>query len=257
MAFWAALGVCCSSSDILGSGEFCLSLVYYNPVSSHPGAIVNLRHFIALSLALAAGQAWGQVSIGHVGHDPGVPRNIGAIQQALPNAQVGQIGPDGRVVPAPRPGMLPPGAPQPYPMPMPTAPGQIPGQPDIAKTPPEMEDPNEGRTFPMTAAQEEELRAAEWIMGAASQTMRQSGLSTGRGDQYMLSIASSARVDDRRALSRWKEFLPQFGVDPAKITFESRRLSRQAFDMWASRFVWEACQNGGELAPAGCSELSR
>ena len=251
MAFWAALRIC-SSSDILGSGEFCLSLVYYNPVSPPPGAIVNLRHFIALSLALAAGQAWGQVSIGHVGYDPGAPRNIGAIQQALPNAQVGQIGPDGRIMPVPRPGMA-----QPYPMPMPTAPEQIPGQPAVVDTSPEMEDPNEGRTLPMTAAQEEELKAAQWIMGAANQTMRQSGLSTGRGDQYMVSIAGSTQPDDHRALSRWKAFLPQFGVDPAKIAFESRRLSRQAFDMWASRFVWEACQTGGELVPTGCSELSQ
>lgn len=218
---------------------------------------MNLRHFIALSLVFAAGQAWGQVSIGHVGYNPGVPRNIDAIQQAMPGAQVGQIGPDGRIVPVPRPGMLPPGTPEPYPMPMPAVPGQIPGQPGAAGTPSEVEDPNEGRTLPMTAAQEEELRAAEWVMGAADQTMRQSGLSAGRGDQYMFSIASSTLADDRRALSRWKEFLPQFGVNPAKITFESRRLSRQEFDMWASRFVWEACKTGGELAPAGCSELGR
>lgn len=113
-------------------------------------------------------------------------------------------------------------------------------------------DPNEGREMPLTAADREMRDRALWQLGASAQSMRQSGLSSGRGDRYMLSIAASTHPDDRRTLYRWKEWLPQFGVDPVKINFESRRLGRADFDRWASRFVWEACRGYSFAAPPAC-----
>lgn len=221
---------------------------------------MNLRLFFAVSLVLASGQAFGQVNISRAGVDPYGPRNLGAIQQAMPGAQVSQIGPDGRIIPVGNPAQLPiqmPGQ----------LPGQIPGQlpPQDTIDPTglvQQTDQDQGaeRKLPPSPEDEAALETARWAAGAADQQLRQTGRTKGRGDQFFVSIASSTDADDRRTLYRWKTFLPQFGVHQGKVNYEANRLSRQDFDMWASRFVWEACHTAeliGSEKPSGCAQVGK
>jgi hypothetical protein len=206
----------------------------------------RLALFALLSLSLASLQATAQTTIGHVGALPPGPANLSAIQEALPNAQVSSIqsmpGNSGMIAPGQAaPGLIAPG------MPAPQGPMDASGGPA---------DLNADKQFPLTAEERAAQRRAFWDAGSASQYARQKGLQIGRGDQLYVSIAGSALASDRMVLLRWKQWLPQFGVDPAKVEDESRRLSRAQFDAWASRFVWLSC-NGPQAddRPVGCALL--
>ena len=218
---------------------------------------MNLRPLVFASLALFSFSAWSQVQIDYLAPTPGAPSpgsqnaREAILQDAIPGARVSHVSQMGPQAQQAYPSMAAPGhqSPQPSPL-MPQAGTANPGQ-EISET----TDPNEGREMPPSSLDRAQRDQVLWQMGATSQSLRQSGIASGRGDQYMLSIAASFDPDDRRALYRWKEWLPQFGVDPVKITFEARRLSRSSFDAWASRFVWEACGGYSSIPPAECQRL--
>lgn len=203
-------------------------------------------------------QAFGGGTTVHHAGGPGSPGMVSATQEVFPGADVSSVntlpplnGPQapsqssliGRATPIPinpsvEPGGVDGGQPQ----------GQ--GQ---EQTPDDV-------VYPDSPADVAARKAALWEAGTASQQLRQKGIRLGQGDRYYSSIAGSPSEDDRVVLSRWKAFLPQFGVDPAKIEDESRRLPRATFDAWASRFVWLACSphsaNMTNMRPAGCDHLA-
>lgn len=82
----------------------------------------------------------------------------------------------------------------------------------------------------------------DWHAGAADQEFRQKGLKLGQGDNFYNSIANSNRYEDIVNLNRWKHILPSFGVTLDKIEFEASRKGRHAFNLWASRMVWNFCK---------------
>lgn len=218
---------------------------------------MNLRPLVFASLAFFSFSAWSQVQVDYLAPNPGAhsPAAQNAreaiLQDAIPGARVSHVSQMGPQVQQAYPSMAAPGNQYPQPAPlMPQAGIANPGQ-EMSET----TAPNEGREMPPSNLDRAQRDQVLWEMGATSQSLRQAGIASGRGDQSMLSIATSFNPDDRRALYRWKEWLPQFGVDPVKITFESRRLSRSSFDAWASRFVWEACGGYSITPPAACQGL--
>lgn len=68
------------------------------------------------------------------------------------------------------------------------------------------------------------------------QELRQSGgrfeLPNARG------FASSSNMSDQLRLKEWRRHLLNVGLPKEKIDFEARRLNREDFELWASRFVW-------------------
>lgn len=210
--------------------------------------------FLAL---LAAPTAWAQVpansgsNISYAG-PPGSPGATNAMQGAFPGAQVSSAQ---SLPPTVKPAINPSeaaligrGTPIPIGVPSPdgtTLPdGTVPAE------------PVEEKIYPESPAEIAARQAAMWEAGAASQALRQKGLTMGQGDRYFGSIAASPAEKDKVVLARWKAWLPQFGADPAKIEDESRRLPRLEFDAWASRFVWFSCSNHpAATRPLGCAHL--
>jgi len=176
---------------------------------------------------------------------PGSPGMVSAISEAMPTAQVSSV----NSLPSTPPteaSLI--GRATPLPIGTEAAPSATLTQEVTTQTVPV--------EYPESPAEKAARQAAIWEAGAASQALRQSGLSFGQGDHFFSSIASSEKKDDQIVLSRWKAWLPQFGVEPSKIEDESRRLSRPMFDAWASRFVWFACSpQSGDIRPAGCDQL--
>jgi hypothetical protein len=101
-----------------------------------------------------------------------------------------------------------------------------------------------GQEQPLTASEQgytgntEAMKAAmmrEAADAAAMDTPRQ------RGEK--LTVPSfynpvSANWEYGQWLANWKDRLVGIGVAPAKVDFESRRLTQEDFAMWASRMVW-------------------
>lgn len=196
-------------------------------------------------------QAFGGGTTVHFAGGPGSPGMVSAMQEVLPGADVSSVHtlPPRNGAQVPTESSLIGRA-----MPIPINPAVTPGTVEGAQP---QDVPSEDVVYPDSPADIAARKAALWEAGAASQQLRQKGLSLGQGDRYHGSIAASKTEDDRVVLSRWKAFLPQFGVDPAKIEDESRRLPRAAFDAWASRFVWFACSSQSTSPrPTGCNHLA-
>jgi len=51
-------------------------------------------------------------------------------------------------------------------------------------------------------------------------------------------FSSSAQASDRLRMAEWKRHLLNLGLPESKIDFEARRLSREEFELWASKLVW-------------------
>lgn len=51
-------------------------------------------------------------------------------------------------------------------------------------------------------------------------------------------FAHSSSQADQVRLAQWRTHLLNVGVPASKISFEASRLDREAFELWASRFVW-------------------
>lgn len=68
------------------------------------------------------------------------------------------------------------------------------------------------------------------------QELRQSGgrfeLPNARG------FSASSNMSDQLRLKEWRRHLLNVGLPKEKIDFEARRLNREDFELWASRFVW-------------------
>lgn len=69
-----------------------------------------------------------------------------------------------------------------------------------------------------------------------SQQLRQSGERLERADAR--GFASSRSSSDQVRLQEWSRHLQNAGVPEQKIMFEAKRLSKDDFELWASRFVW-------------------
>ena len=51
-------------------------------------------------------------------------------------------------------------------------------------------------------------------------------------------FSSSSQASDRLRMAEWKRHLLNLGLPESKIDFEARRLSREEFELWASKLVW-------------------
>lgn len=80
-----------------------------------------------------------------------------------------------------------------------------------------------------------QTKALLW-MNDPTQDLRQSG---GKLERPLArGFANSSAPQDQRRLDEWRRQLLNVGVPQSKIEFEARRLNREDFELWASRFVW-------------------
>ena len=84
--------------------------------------------------------------------------------------------------------------------------------------------------------QEEWARQAEQWNSDTSQQLRQSGGSMGHPPHRGFFFSSSS--SDKSLLHDWVHELKNHGVSEEKIIFEAKRLNKEDFLRWASRFVW-------------------
>lgn len=95
--------------------------------------------------------------------------------------------------------------------------------------------PQEDPSLDRPPVEDMEAKRLMWALDPV-QNLRQEG---GRMERpNARGFSSSAQSSDRLRVAEWKRHLLNLGIPESKIEFEARRLNRDEFEMWASKFVW-------------------